>query len=191
MMMKDYYKILNIPNGAEPEKIRDQYRLLVIACHPDKFTDASAKARAEERIKEINEAYEVLRDPHKRAKYDRERRQGQRASPLRPQPQPKPSRADVARPAEVTEYLHYSIYASHGDSVQVEINQPTNVYLVNQIHYYYFQEGQEFEHSGGFMTHSPVYLDIPYPGVWHVLVGRPDYPGGFQARVELLRYGTW
>lgn len=189
--MKDYYKILNIPNSAKPEKIRDQYRLLVIACHPDKFTDPAAKARAEERIKEINAAYEVLRDPGKRARYDRKRKQNQRSSPPRSQARPEPTRAEVSHPAPVTEYLHYSFYASNGDSVQVEINQATHVYLVNQIHYFYFQEGQEFEHSGGFMTRSPVLLDIPYPGVWHVLVGRQEYPEGFQARVQLQRYGTW
>jgi curved DNA-binding protein CbpA len=191
--MKDYYKILEIPSSAKPEKIRDQYRLLVIACHPDKFTDPVAKARAEEKIKEINEAYEILRDPSKRARYDRKWRQGQRTPPPRPQtwPMSRPERAERTPRQQVTEYLHYSFYASHGDSVHVEINQATHVYLVNQIHYYYFQEGQEFEHSGGFMTRSPVQLEIPYPGVWHVLVGRQEYPGGFQARVQLQRYGTW
>jgi S-adenosylmethionine:tRNA-ribosyltransferase-isomerase (queuine synthetase) len=36
--MKNYYEILDLSSDAEPEKIRKQYRLLVISCHPDKFT---------------------------------------------------------------------------------------------------------------------------------------------------------
>ena len=71
--MKDFYEILNSSRWASQDEIRAQYRLLVSQCHPDRFTDSEDKARAEERIKEVNEAYEVLGDPAKRNRYDRKR----------------------------------------------------------------------------------------------------------------------
>jgi photosystem II stability/assembly factor-like uncharacterized protein len=71
--MKDYYAILEIPPDASPKLIREQYHFLVHAWHPDKFPNPDQKARVHERIKEINEAYQVLKNPDKRAEYDRKR----------------------------------------------------------------------------------------------------------------------
>jgi curved DNA-binding protein CbpA len=71
--MKDYYAILDIPPDALPKQIRDQYHFLVHAWHPDKFPNPEQKVRANEKLKEINEAYAVLKNPDKRAEYDRER----------------------------------------------------------------------------------------------------------------------
>jgi CheY-like chemotaxis protein len=72
--MKDHYAILEVPPTASHEAIREQYLLLIQAWHPDKFSKASQKAKAEEKCKEINAAYEVLKDAKTRAKYDRELR---------------------------------------------------------------------------------------------------------------------
>ena len=71
--MKDYYDILDVSTDASLENIKEQYRFLVQAWHPDKFPSPAQKAKAEEKIKEINGAYEVLGNPAKRAQYDRER----------------------------------------------------------------------------------------------------------------------
>lgn len=68
--MKDFYQILEVTPDASQETIKEQYRFLVNAWHSDKFRDPAQKLRAEEKMKEINAAYEVLRDPAKRAKYD-------------------------------------------------------------------------------------------------------------------------
>jgi len=67
MDYKDYYKILGVPRNAEAKDIKRAYRSLAVKHHPDKNP---GDKRAEERFKEINEAYEVLGDPSKRAKYD-------------------------------------------------------------------------------------------------------------------------
>ncbi len=72
--MKDYYEILELPSDATQEEIREQYYFLIQAWHPDKFPRPAQKARAEERSKEINIAYSVLKDVQKRAKYDSEHR---------------------------------------------------------------------------------------------------------------------
>lgn len=72
--MKDYYKILELDFGVTQEHIDKQYRFLVHAWHPDKFPTKEQKIKAEERLKEINEANSILGDPLKRAEYDSELR---------------------------------------------------------------------------------------------------------------------
>ncbi len=67
---KDYYKILGVERTATEQEIKSAYRKLARQYHPDLKT-GSEKEAAEEKFKEINEAYEVLSDPEKRAKYDR------------------------------------------------------------------------------------------------------------------------
>lgn len=66
MKYKDYYEILGVSREAKPEDIRKAYRKLAKKYHPD----VNKEAGAEEKYKEINEAYEVLKDPDKRQKYD-------------------------------------------------------------------------------------------------------------------------
>ena len=68
--MKDYYKILDISIIATQEEIKSQYRLLLHAWHPDKFSTSRQKEQAEEKIKEFNEAYSILGNVAKRQQYD-------------------------------------------------------------------------------------------------------------------------
>jgi molecular chaperone DnaJ len=68
MPTKDYYEVLGVTRDASPEDIKRAYRSLARRHHPDVSHD---KAGAEHLFKEINEAYEVLSDPQKRAQYDR------------------------------------------------------------------------------------------------------------------------
>jgi curved DNA-binding protein len=64
---RDYYETLGISRDASPAEVKQAFRKLARVHHPDVAED---KANAEEKFKEINEAYEVLSDPEKRKKYD-------------------------------------------------------------------------------------------------------------------------
>jgi len=65
-MGKDFYKILGIAKGASDDDIKKAYRKQALKWHPDK----NKAANAEEKFKEVAEAYEVLSDPKKREIYD-------------------------------------------------------------------------------------------------------------------------
>jgi molecular chaperone DnaJ len=67
MAQRDYYEVLGVPRNASAEEIRGAFRKLARQYHPD----VSQEPNAEERFKEINEAYAVLSEPDKRAAYDR------------------------------------------------------------------------------------------------------------------------
>jgi curved DNA-binding protein len=66
---RDYYEILGVTREAKPDEIKRAYRKAARKHHPDVAKPAD-RAQAEEEIKLVNEAYEVLRDPKKRARYD-------------------------------------------------------------------------------------------------------------------------
>ena len=68
---KDYYEVLGASRDATQKAIKDAYRKLARQYHPDLQQTPAKKKAAEEKFKEINEAYEVLGDPEKRKKYNR------------------------------------------------------------------------------------------------------------------------
>lgn len=67
MANKDYYKVLGVSKNATDKEIKVAYRKLAMKYHPDKLKDGTS----DKKMQELNEAYETLKDPQKRAEYDR------------------------------------------------------------------------------------------------------------------------
>src|SRR5213082_2618441 len=68
MVEQDYYDLLGLQRGADEAAIKAAYRRLAKECHPDRHNGCR---ESEARFKAINEAYDILKDPQKRAAYDR------------------------------------------------------------------------------------------------------------------------
>jgi curved DNA-binding protein len=79
---RDYYEVLGVPRTAAQEEIRRSYRKLARKFHPD----VNKAKDAEDKFKEINEAYEVLKDPEKRQKYDQLGQNWKAGQEFRPPP---------------------------------------------------------------------------------------------------------
>ncbi|MAT38242.1 MAG: hypothetical protein CL946_01420 [Ectothiorhodospiraceae bacterium] len=73
MQQKDYYNILGVAESASQDEIKSAYRKLAKQYHPDK---TSGDAAAEQKFKDVSEAYEILGNPEKRKKYDELRKYG-------------------------------------------------------------------------------------------------------------------
>jgi curved DNA-binding protein len=82
MQFKDYYDTLGVKRGATAEEIKRAYRKLARKYHPD----VSKERNAEAKFKDVQEAYEVLKDPEKRATYDRLGRDYRPGQQFRPPP---------------------------------------------------------------------------------------------------------
>jgi molecular chaperone DnaJ len=77
MQKRDYYEVLGVSRNASQEEIKKAYRKMAVQYHPDKNPN---NPEAEKKFKECAEAYEVLRDPEKRQRYDRFGHEGMRAT---------------------------------------------------------------------------------------------------------------
>ena len=68
MAKRDFYDVLGVAKNASEDEIKKAYRKLAMKYHPDRNPDSKT---AEEKFKEVKEAYEILSDEHKREAYDR------------------------------------------------------------------------------------------------------------------------
>src|SRR5260370_37060837 len=89
---KDYYDVLGVPRTATEDEIRAEYRKLARKHHPD--VNPGNKS-AEDKFKEINEAYEVLSDPEQRKRYDQLGATWKAGPDVTPPPAVTGTRADV------------------------------------------------------------------------------------------------
>ena len=121
MRFKDYYEVMGVPRTASQDEIKRAYRKLARKFHPD----VSKEKHAEDKFKELQEAYEVLKDPEKRAAYDQlgaDHRQGQE---FRPPPAPGTFRTRGIRiPSGSRTARCASLHGRHADARAQNGEQP-------------------------------------------------------------------
>ena len=117
--MADFYAILGVPTNATLQQIKDRYRFLAHAYHPDKFASVGHKDQAGEVFKSINEAFETHKSSDLRSAYHRQRArastQPRSAAPehsVPPQPSPPPKPAPPPEP--VTSHTRPVVFLKPG-----------------------------------------------------------------------------
>lgn len=112
-MNTDYYDILELTPDATQAQIKEQFRFLINAWHPDKFPNKKQKLQAEKRTKSLNEAYSILKDSGKRSRYDATRSRSQsEQSQSRSTNNQNTSRADQQRHQERQTHKKRQTYAN-------------------------------------------------------------------------------
>ena len=84
-------------------------------------------------------------------------------------------------------FLHYEIRTGDGDAIEVNLNgNAANVLLLDATNFRNYQSGQRFNYKGGYFSRSPVVLQAPYSGNWHLVVDLGGRPGRVSAAVRVL-----
>lgn len=108
--MQSYYEVLDVPHQATQQEIKERFRFLANAYHPDKFSSPIHKDEAEAEFKKINEAYQVLSIPAKRAEYDRNLGiQAYSKGPEQPRPAPYRHSQPTRKPNDIYAIGHMII----------------------------------------------------------------------------------
>jgi hypothetical protein len=83
-------------------------------------------------------------------------------------------------------YLKYEFDAGPEDAIQVQLDKPANVRLMDRENFQKYQSGQQHKYYGGHATSSPVRLRPPHAGHWYVVVDLGGYVGTVRASVEKM-----
>jgi len=86
-------------------------------------------------------------------------------------------------------HLHHELDAGPDDLVEVTINRAANVQLLDDRNYEDYRAGKTFHYHGGHATHSPVRLQPPRQGHWHIVVDLGGGPGSVRAAVRVIPAG--
>jgi len=145
-MGKDYYKILEIPRDADADVIKKAYRKQALRWHPDKNQDN--KVAAEERFKDVAEAYDVLSDPQKRAVFDQYGEEGLKGGG----PPPSPGGGGSMPEGFTTggQFPGGFSYTFNGD--------PRDIF--SRFFQTSFDRSQSFGDGGGYGADSDVFMDF-------------------------------
>ena len=144
---KDYYKVLGVDPEASKKDIKTAYRKLARKYHPD----VSDNHQAEDKFKEVSEAYEVLKNAEKRAEYDEIRRYGTHGQSFKPPPgwQPRHSDDSYSSQQNFSEFFS-SIFGQDFDSqnfTNTQSNTQQHFTGGQSAHRTSQQRGQDIEKS--------------------------------------------
>lgn len=84
-------------------------------------------------------------------------------------------------------YLHYEFDLGVDDAVEVTLDKQANVRLLDPDNFARYSQGQRHHYFGGLAEESPVIIDAPHPGHWHVVVDLGGYAGSVRAAARVLK----
>jgi hypothetical protein len=84
-------------------------------------------------------------------------------------------------------FLHEEFDLLAGDIVEVTLDAPANVMLLDPANFSNYKDGLSYRYHGGHVETSPVRLTTPRSGAWHVVVNLGGYPGSVEAVVRVYR----
>jgi hypothetical protein len=84
-------------------------------------------------------------------------------------------------------FLHQEFDLQAGDVVEVTLDAPANVMLLDPANFSNYKDGLSYRYYGGYVEESPARLVTPQPGKWHVVVNLGGYPGRVSAVVRIFR----
>jgi hypothetical protein len=84
-------------------------------------------------------------------------------------------------------YLHYEFDVGPNDTIQVTLDKPANVKLLDDTNYQKYREGQQYRYDGGFTKALLVILTVPHEGHWHLVIDLGGYPGTVQASTAVTK----
>jgi hypothetical protein len=87
-------------------------------------------------------------------------------------------------------FLHQEFDLQAGDIVEVTLDAPANVMLLDPANFSNYKNGLSYRYHGGHATESPVRLLTPRSGTWHVVVNLGGYPGRVRAGVRVIPKGV-
>ena len=85
-------------------------------------------------------------------------------------------------------FLHYDFQLSSSDSVRVALDKQAIVRLLDDMNFSKYKRGQRHTHHGGLAKQSPIYLQPPCAGHWHVVIDLGGYSGTVKASVSVVRH---
>lgn len=84
-------------------------------------------------------------------------------------------------------FLHQEFDLQTGDIVEVTLDAPANVILLDPANYSNYKKNLSYRYHGGHVEESPARLATPHPGKWHVVVNLGGYPGSVRAVARVYR----
>ena len=84
-------------------------------------------------------------------------------------------------------HLHEEVEVGPDDEVEVILNGPANVMLLDSTNYEHYRRGEAYRYHGGFAKDSPFRITPPHPGRWHLVVDLGGYTAHVQAGARVLQ----
>jgi hypothetical protein len=84
-------------------------------------------------------------------------------------------------------FLHYDLELEPGEVVEVTLDKPANVRLMDEVNFSNYRRGAQHRYHGGLAQRSPVRIGPPRPGHWHLVIDLGGYAGSVRASVRTMQ----